>query len=561
MCRPFFVVTALTIVSGFALLDLAHAQDSDLGHRDRTEILYRKALQVDARGDPLIPVAVLRGVTRVHIRSKAPLRVLPSGDEGAEIVVKDAVTLDVTRAKAGTARWFVVLASARSDDLGTLRSARQKWVDRGFEVRAIEAGTTLAMRGRLLDTRRTLLCWSKAFETEALAKAEQERLEQAHGEEIGLQPESISRPSGTLRVGFPGGSELLARDATWFRARGDDVLSFTGTRGGKSITVSVPGRAYAVVDRTAGITIVAEVSLERLVRGVVPSEMFSSSPSEALRAQAITARTELLSKLGTRHTHDPFSFCNEQHCQVYGGAAKEDARINALVEETRGQVIVDPQGKLVDAVFHADCGGHTESNENVWPGRPEPSLRGRPDTDDAAHSPLRDGASDEAVRALIDHPDASWCGRSGYNAKAHRWWTKLDARSVGRLVEPRGKVGVATELRVTARGVSGRAIELEVKGTVGAVRIQGELAIRKILGGLRSALFVVDAEGKVGSPDRTFSFAGAGFGHGVGLCQTGAIGMAKAGRKAADILGQYYLDARVEPLYGGVATQPNPGGP
>ena len=116
---------------------------------------------------------------------------------------------------------------------------------------------------------------------------------------------------------------------------------------------------------------------DKLLAGLVPAEMSASSPPEALKAQAVAARNELLAKIGTRHLTDPYRLCSTQHCQVYAGAGREDARATAAVTATRGELLVrDSGGGLVDAVYSASCGGHTEDNEHVWGGAPDASLRG-----------------------------------------------------------------------------------------------------------------------------------------------------------------------------------------
>src|SRR5205823_6777258 len=94
----------------------------------------------------------------------------------------------------------------------------------------------------------------------------------------------------------------------------------------------------------------------------------------------VTARGEVLAKIGLKHLGDPYLLCAEQHCAVYKGLSGEAASTNSAVEATRGEGLFSPEGKLVDSVYSAVCGGHTENNEVVWGGVANPSLRGRPDT-------------------------------------------------------------------------------------------------------------------------------------------------------------------------------------
>jgi len=102
------------------------------------------------------------------------------------------------------------------------------------------------------------------------------------------------------------------------------------------------------------------LSMEEYLYGVVPSEMSASWPLEALKAQAIAARSEAIHKLG-RHKEDGYDFCAEVHCQSYSGVERETAQTNMAVDETRGQVLCF-EGKPIDAVYSSCCGGHTQDN-------------------------------------------------------------------------------------------------------------------------------------------------------------------------------------------------------
>src|SRR5205823_11611267 len=148
-----------------------------------------------------------------------------------------------------------------------------------------------------------------------------------------------------------------------------------------------PGRLYASADAEGKLALVAALPMERLVKGVVPSEIFSKAHPEARKAQADTARGEVLAKVGARHLGDPYLLCAEQHCQVYRGVSAETAATDRAVDETRGEALfsrVPAKGvlgetargevsRLVDSVYSAVCGGFTENNDAVWGGPPDPS--------------------------------------------------------------------------------------------------------------------------------------------------------------------------------------------
>ena len=141
---------------------------------------------------------------------------------------------------------------------------------------------------------------------------------------------------------------------------------------------------YVTLDHDGSLVAANAVPEDKLLAGLVPAEMYPDAPAAALEAQAIAARTELLQKIGRRNLTDPFLLCSTQQCQVYAGAGKEDPRTTRAVEKTRGMVLLRDGGGLVDIRYSASCGGHTEDNDAIWGGEPDPSLRGRVDDPEGA---------------------------------------------------------------------------------------------------------------------------------------------------------------------------------
>jgi len=296
------------------------------------------------------------------------------------------------------------------------------------------------------------------------------------------------------------------------------------------------------------------------VKGVVPSEIFAKAHPEALKAQAVTARGEVLAKVGARHLGDPYLLCAEQHCQVYKGVSAEQHGTSAAVDATRGEALFAkpaplapagldggssaPPRRLVDSVYSACCGGYSEDNDVVWGGPPDPSLRGRPDFD--THIPsmaaYTDGIGDALVSRFVHlNPIPSYCALSGMAPKDKvRWRRAFTSAQVDSLCAPLG-VGHVTALVVEGRGISGRA--LRVEGTQATQRIFSELSIRRQFLMLSSGMFVIEREGD------NWVFTGGGWGHGSGMCQTGAIGRAQHKQTYRQILGWYYSGATPERVY------------
>jgi stage II sporulation protein D len=250
--------------------------------------------------------------------------------------------------------------------------------------------------------------------------------------------------------------------------------------------------------------------------------------------------------------------CSSQHCQVYGGVGLEDERTSKAVRGTRGEVLMrDGGGGLVQAYYSSSCGGFSEANENIWGTPPDPSLRGHLDANGKqakALSRFASGITDANVREFLAAPaELSFCGRSRYAKGRFRWRVELDAARLDALVAAElPTVGSVRRLEPRARGISGRIRSLDIVGTKATVSVDGDLRIRRLFGGLKSTLFVVTSEKPAGARADAVArwiFDGAGFGHGVGMCQTGAIGMAESGQDYRTILRHYYDGSHVHALY------------
>ncbi|MBC7186880.1 MAG: SpoIID/LytB domain-containing protein [Calditrichaeota bacterium] len=321
------------------------------------------------------------------------------------------------------------------------------------------------------------------------------------------------------------------------------------------------GAMEFMVDRAGKVTVVNVVSLEDYLRGVVPYEMHGDFPLEALKAQAVAARTMVLYTMGSRHPYDPFDVCADVHCQVYGGVVAETEQSNSAVLATAGEVLTYG-GQLCEVVFSSCCGGHTEHNENVWQGTAQPYLRGVLDIEEGARFTGRyDLAKEEVLRRWIEGRPAVFCnvGQSsvpagfGYAAEAFRWELKVSASQIRRtvLAATGQDPGEVTELVPLQRGVSGRIVRLQVKGRNKTVTLSQELNIRKALAEppLRSSCIVIDRE-QTASGEVFFHIRGAGSGHGVGMCQTGAAMMAlRHGKDYRQILRHYFTGAEITGLY------------
>ena len=270
--------------------------------------------------------------------------------------------------------------------------------------------------------------------------------------------------------------------------------------------------------REGRLTFVNKVPLEDYLPGVLPAEIPAQAHVEALRAQAIAARTYTLSNLG-KHRGEGFDLCDTSHCQVYVGAGEESPRCTAAVRDTDG-LIVTWEGKPIHAVYHDTCGGRTAANETAWQGsQPLPYLR-----------PVVDAENGVA-----------WCGRSPRAV----WTRRISQAELGSALARCGVQGPVTGIEPAEGDENGRPKQYLVRTANGdSVIIAGVLraTVNSALGWdtMPSADFEAAPNGD------SIVFAGRGNGHGVGLCQWGANEMAKAGRTAEEILKHYYQGAAVE---------------
>ncbi len=277
---------------------------------------------------------------------------------------------------------------------------------------------------------------------------------------------------------------------------------------------SRPYRGSLIFHRASGgrVTVVNRLGLEEYLVGALASEVRQGWPLEVLKAHAIVSRTIVAHRIWINRGK-PFDVGSGTH--LYYGVAAERADTRAAIEATTGQVLAYA-GELLSATFSANCGGHTEDAAELWATQGELSpLRGRPDP---------------FCRGL----------------KHFRWRRSLSSQ---RFLEVLGKEGVGAgdlvSCDVTERNRSGRVRVLRVIGTKGSGTVPGR-KLRELLGTdwLRSLNFTV------GLSKGTLSFDGFGWGHGVGLCQWGAYGMAKHGYTMEEILQFYFPGAQRRKLEG-----------
>jgi stage II sporulation protein D len=515
---------------------------------DKLRILYSTRFTFTEEGVPLVTVEIMSGRTTVKLRARGGIVVRPDGVGGSAVESDggDGWTIGVEGAKGAVIHDWTVVETLEPQDASGIAAAMGRWKGRGFEVRPFEVGTVFGVDGEVIDTRETRIAVEPVAAGKGAARAAE--IAKRFGVATSVHQELVRRPSGTI-VATSGGVTIRNPSVLWFwPRRSSETLAVadvpTGTGGSQLETGSEErrywGAVYVTLDHGGTLVVANAVSEDKLLAGLVPAEMYPDAPAAALEAQAIAARTELLQKIGRRNLTDPFLLCSTQQCQVYAGAGKEDPRTTRAIEATRGVVLLRKGGGLIDVRYSASCGGHSEDNDAIWGGEPDPSLRGKPDVASGGMSRI----TDENVGAFLEDGGEAWC-RTGRQAKAKFRWTERVSESelTARIAAKYPEVGRVKQLIAKRRGVSGRIGMLAIKGDKATVEVTGDLHIRRLLGGLKSTLFEVKREGD------SFVFRGAGYGHGVGMCQMGAIAMATAGKTHAQLLAHYYRGSHLRRLY------------
>jgi len=337
-----------------------------------------------------------------------------------------------------------------------------------------------------------------------------------------------------------------------------------------------------------GITAINIVSLEDYLKSVISSEMSATSSEELLKAHAVISRSWLLAQLQKnkditgdyqtsftspteivrwydREDHSLFDVCADDHCQRYQGITRQTTPlVNKVIDETRGKVITYGN-TLCDARFSKCCGGAMETFENVWEPIVHPYLQGK--ADNPGDPPLPDLTLEENADAWIRSSPPAYCNTqdtailrqvlNDYDretADFYRWKVVYSQEELSGLIRERSGIdwGEIIALEPLERGSSGRIIRLRIIGTGRVMTIGKELEIRRTLSRshLYSSAFVVDAgeENEEGIPQQ-FTLTGAGWGHGVGLCQIGAAMMAEKGYSYEEILQHYFPETQIDKKY------------
>jgi len=355
-------------------------------------------------------------------------------------------------------------------------------------------------------------------------------------------------------------------------AEKDDYIQLNPIRAGrgfhweKNIKIKVLGDVRISL-KDGQLFVVNQVTLEKYTMCVATSEMNANCPPALLEAQTIAARSWLLAAEEQKHKDLGLDACNDDCCQRYQGVNNLTESALTAGQSTHGKVLIYYH-QICDARYSKSCGGITENNENVWSEEPKPYLRSIQDSEGIPPPMLHNSIgqkswflSNPACFCSPDHvPEdelAAYLGNVDEKGNYFRWSVSLTQQEL--LESINHKTGSDFEyihsLIPLKRGSSGRIIRLNIDGTINnqssTITVETEYEIRHVLHPdfLFSSAFIIQTDFDDGSHPTHFHLKGAGWGHGVGLCQIGALGMALAGKSSGDILNHYFRSTELLKLY------------
>lgn len=289
---------------------------------------------------------------------------------------------------------------------------------------------------------------------------------------------------------------------------------------------------FKIIENNDKLTLVNVVSVEEYLYGVLASEIPAWAPRNALEAQAILARSLVLRGKG-RHKGEGFDFCADVHCQVYHGFWAETESTRRAVDNTRGRVVFY-RGEIPEIFYHANCGGCLSSDvfgEKDY-------LASGPDSE----KEILPQSSFQRQLWYCDYPQ-SFCRDKKASFRWQRAYDSEDFKiAFGEKIE---------DLKIVPRLKEDcfRYGQINVILRQKEIFLKNGLAVRNFFDGLRSSSFLVELKNKGLEHPGMLIFWGAGFGHGSGLCQEGAMGMAEAGYDCKQILEHYYPAATIKQVY------------
>ncbi len=349
-----------------------------------------------------------------------------------------------------------------------------------------------------------------------------------------------------------------------------NVVAGRGFHWVKNIDVFLTGSVELSIVESV-LMVANELPIEHYLMCVATSEMGAACPPALIESQTIVARSWMLANVEMKHRDLNLDVCNDDCCQRYQGTTfLNDESVRGAMN-TFGKVLIS-DGKICDARYFKSCGGITEGFEHVFGDEPVKYLQPVIDASDTFSHPSLPLDTEEKVRNWIfDEPETfcspgtvpekeliNYLGSVDVEGKYFRWRFRYTQKEMTALLNLKLNLAAKAILKITPlkRGFSGRITRLEIRycnqaGEQMTTEIEDQYNIRQTLHELflYSSAFVVDVEAGQDEVPKAFNLIGAGWGHGVGYCQIGALGMALKGYSAEEIVLHYYPGSKLQKIY------------
>ena len=312
------------------------------------------------------------------------------------------------------------------------------------------------------------------------------------------------------------------------------------------------GEIEISINENKKFDVIVTLPLEKYLCGVIPYEIGNDTPLEALKSQVIAARSETVNALiSGKYKGNNFDLCADVECQVFAGNNKRTPETDKAVKDTKGLCLFYGD-EVIGAYYASNCGGISEDVENVWQERsvPVPYRSSHFDSKEKLNYDPKNNP-EEWINSNSDvfcnpyfHPELP-----EWSKKNFRWQVELTNGELSNNMNEIKEIGILNEIKILERGNSGRIIKARFLGSKDSLDLNSELEIRKIKKPpFRSSCYVVEKTVDDLSKE-TYLFKGAGWGHGVGMCQSGAVARAFSGQTYEQILNHYFREAKIKSVY------------
>ncbi|OPX34967.1 hypothetical protein B1H10_02330 [candidate division KSB1 bacterium 4484_188] len=520
----------------------------------------------DRNGEPVFRIGIIENQEYLDFRVDGTFSIYDGAGNLLNSKIKSNLKwrVKISESRPGSEVFHLILFESYNYERAQkqLEIARQVDPETVIEV----LGGDIYLADRKINNNTKYILVSGTYQNKLAAKKECKRFEPEFNPTV--MKETVKQPRGLLEF-FDAEYDHSGETKTSFKIVPQKVETKTHLYNIKSYDEILQKERYEDrvyngsiefrMDNRGKLMVISEIPLESYLKRVIYSEIGTDLPVEFIKSLAIVSRSEVLARVNHKHLGDPFDMCDWGHCLRYYGQDFNDENIETAVEETRGQVIYTDKN-ICNAFFNLICGGHTEDASGVWEidetSQNHAKFDGKKQPKEFAH--LED--EDTVRKWILTRPDA-YCNLFGRQVpksleqykKYFRWEVDYTRKELEDIIRKKTgeDIGVLFDIVPIQRGRSGRLKEIELIGSLKNYRIRDELKIRESLSRdyLESSCFIIEKElDDVGTPI-TFNFIGAGQGHGVGMCKTGAAVMALEGYKWRDILKHYFESCHIESIY------------